>query len=92
MLMTGAEIIVEVLIEQGVADLFGYPGGTVLNIFDALYDRQDRINLYLTAHEQGAAHAADGYARATGHRHPDIQGCRGQARGPLLLPGHRRQH
>ena len=66
MLMTGAEIIVEVLIEQGVTDLFGYPGGTVLNIFDALYDRQDRINLYLTAHEQGAAHAADGFARATG--------------------------
>jgi len=65
-LLTGAEIIVEVLIEQGVTDLFGYPGGTVLNIFDALYDRRDRINHYLTAHEQGAAHAADGYARATG--------------------------
>ena len=66
MRLTGAEIIVEVLIEQGVTDLFGYPGGTVLNIFDALYAKQDRIHHYLTAHEQGATHAADGYARATG--------------------------
>jgi len=64
--LTGAEIIVEVLIEQGVTDLFGYPGGTVLNIYEALYHRQDRIKQYLTAHEQGATHAADGYARATG--------------------------
>lgn len=66
LLLTGAEIIVEVLIEQGVTDLFGYPGGAALNIYDALYMRRDRITHYLTAHEQGAAHAADGYARATG--------------------------
>lgn len=66
MLLTGAEIITEVLIEQGVTDVFGYPGGTILNVYDAMYDRSDRIRHYLTAHEQGAAHAADGYARATG--------------------------
>lgn len=66
MKLTGAEIITEVLIEQGVTDIFGYPGGTVLNIYEALYHRQDRLKHYLTAHEQGAAHAADGYARATG--------------------------
>lgn len=66
MRLTGAEIIVEVLIEQGVTALFGYPGGAAINIYDALYDRQDRIHHYLTAHEQGATHAADGYARATG--------------------------
>lgn len=66
MRLTGAEIIVEVLIEQGVTALFGYPGGAAINIYDALYDRQDRIRHYLTAHEQGATHAADGYARATG--------------------------
>ena len=66
MLLTGAEIIVEVLIEQGVTDIFGYPGGAALDIYDALYKRKDRINHYMTAHEQGAAHAADGYARATG--------------------------
>ena len=66
MKLTGAEIIIEVLIEQGVTDLFGYPGGAALNIYEALYHRQDRIKHYLTAHEQGATHAADGYARATG--------------------------
>lgn len=66
MKLTGAEIIVEVLIEQGVTDLFGYPGGAAINVYDALYHRQDRITHYLTAHEQGATHAADGYARATG--------------------------
>ena len=66
MLLTGAEIIVEVLIEQGVTDLFGYPGGAALNIYEALYHRRDRVHHYLTAHEQGASHAADGYARATG--------------------------
>lgn len=66
MLLTGAEIIVEVLIEQGVTDLFGYPGGAALNIYEALYTRRDRIHHYLTAHEQGASHAADGYARSTG--------------------------
>lgn len=62
----GSEILVEVLVEQGVDTIFGYPGGAVLNIYDALYKNSDRIRHVLTAHEQGAAHAADGYARATG--------------------------
>ena len=66
MKLTGAEIIVRVLIEQGVTDVFGYPGGQVLNIYDALYKYKDDINHVLTAHEQGASHAADGYSRATG--------------------------
>lgn len=66
MKMTGAEILIETLIEQGTDTIFGYPGGAVLNIYDALYDRRDRVRHYLTAHEQGACHAADGYARATG--------------------------
>ncbi len=64
--MTGSRIVIETLIEQGVTDVFGYPGGQVLNIYDELYKASDRINHYLAAHEQGAAHAADGYARATG--------------------------
>ena len=64
--MTGSRIVIETLVEQGVTDVFGYPGGQVLNIYDELYKASDRINHYLTAHEQGAAHAADGYARATG--------------------------
>ena len=62
----GSEIIMEVLLEQGVDTIFGYPGGAVLNIYDALYRYGDRIRHILTAHEQGASHAADGYARATG--------------------------
>ncbi len=62
----GAEIIVETLINQGVTDVFGYPGGSVLHLYDALYKNSDRINHYITCHEQGASHAADGYARATG--------------------------
>ena len=66
MKMTGAEIIVNVLIEQGVTDVFGYPGGQAINIYDALYKYSDKINHVLTAHEQGASHAADGYSRATG--------------------------
>lgn len=66
MKLTGAQIVIEVLVEQGVQTIFGYPGGTVLNIYDALYLNQDRIHHIITAHEQGAAHAADGYARATG--------------------------
>lgn len=64
--LTGAEILVECLLEQGVDTVFGYPGGAVLHIYDALYEYADRINHYLTAHEQGAAHAADGYARSSG--------------------------
>ncbi|MEE1320045.1 MAG: biosynthetic-type acetolactate synthase large subunit [Acutalibacteraceae bacterium] len=66
MKLTGSQIVIECLIEQGVTDVFGYPGGQVLNIYDALYKAGDRINHILTAHEQGAAHAADGYARAKG--------------------------
>ena len=64
--ISGAEIIVECLKEQGVDTVFGYPGGTALNLYDALYKHQDEIEHILTSHEQGAAHAADGYARATG--------------------------
>ncbi|MBQ1934443.1 MAG: biosynthetic-type acetolactate synthase large subunit, partial [Clostridia bacterium] len=64
--MTGSQIVIETLIEQGVTDVFGYPGGQVLNLYDELYKASDRINHILTAHEQGASHAADGYARATG--------------------------
>ncbi len=63
--MTGAEILINCLLEQGVDSVFGYPGGTILNVYDALY-KSGKIHHYLTAHEQGAAHAADGYARATG--------------------------
>ena len=66
MLLTGAEIIIECLKEQGVDTVFGYPGGTILNVYDALYKHQEEIFHILTSHEQGAAHAADGYARATG--------------------------
>ena len=66
MKLTGAQILVRTLIEQGVTDVFGYPGGQAINIYDALYQYSDEINHYLTAHEQGASHAADGYSRATG--------------------------
>lgn len=66
MKMNGSEILIECLVEQGVDTIFGYPGGSVLNIYDALYKNSDRISHILTAHEQGASHAADGYARATG--------------------------
>ena len=66
MKLTGAEIIIRTLIEQGVTDVFGYPGGQVIHIYDAIYKYKDEINHILTAHEQGASHAADGYSRATG--------------------------
>ena len=66
MKMNGARILVEELIHQGVEVIFGYPGGAVLNIYDELYLASDRIRHVLSAHEQGAAHAADGYARASG--------------------------
>ena len=66
MQLTGAEIVVECLKEQGVDTVFGYPGGTILNVYDALYMHREEITHILTSHEQGAAHAADGYARATG--------------------------
>jgi acetolactate synthase-1/2/3 large subunit len=66
MRLSGAEILARILIEQGAVTVFGLPGGSVLPIYDALYRHQDEIHHYLTAHEQGASHAADGYARATG--------------------------
>ena len=66
MTKTGAQIIIEVLCEQGVDTVFGYPGGYVINIYDELYKNADRVSSIVTCHEQGAAHAADGYARASG--------------------------
>lgn len=66
MKLTGAQIVVETLIEQGVKTVFGYPGGQVIDLYDAIYERQNDIQHVLSAHEQGACHAADGYARATG--------------------------
>ena len=66
MKLTGSQIVAEVLLDHGVDTIFGYPGGTALNIYDELYKYSDRIKHVLTAHEQGASHAADGYARATG--------------------------
>ena len=66
MQLNGSDIIVECLLEQGVDTIFGYPGGAILNVYDALYKYRDKITHILTSHEQGAAHAADGYARATG--------------------------
>ena len=66
MVLSGADIIVNTLIEQGCDVVFGYPGGQILNVYDSLYKYQDKIQHILTAHEQGATHAADGYARSTG--------------------------
>ena len=66
MKLNGSQIVIECLVEQGVDRVFGYPGGAILNIYDELYKNQDRITHILTAHEQGASHAADGFARATG--------------------------
>lgn len=66
MQLTGSQIVIECLKEQGVDTVFGYPGGTILNVYDELYKHSDEIKHILTSHEQGAAHAADGYARATG--------------------------
>jgi len=64
--ISGSQIVIECLIEQGVDTVFGYPGGAILNIYDELYKNSNRIRHILTAHEQGASHAADGYARSTG--------------------------
>ena len=84
MKLNGAAILIECLIEQGAGTVFGFPGGAVLPIYDELYKRQDRINHILTAHEQHAGHAADGYARILaiqknqGHADgdaPDLHGC-----------------
>ena len=66
MQLNGAEILIECLKEQGVDTVFGYPGGAILNVYDELYKHSDEIHHVLTSHEQGASHAADGYARATG--------------------------
>ena len=66
MMLNGSQILIQSLIDQGVDTIFGYPGGSVLNIYDALYDKKEEIHHVLTSHEQGAAHAADGYARSTG--------------------------
>ena len=66
MKLTGSEIVIECLKEQGVDTVFGYPGGAILNIYDELYKHSSEIRHILTSHEQGASHAADGYARATG--------------------------
>ncbi|MBQ1928595.1 MAG: acetolactate synthase large subunit, partial [Clostridia bacterium] len=66
MILSGSDIVVRTLIEQGCEVVFGYPGGQVINIYDSLYKYQDELKHVLTAHEQGASHAADGYARATG--------------------------
>ncbi len=66
MQLNGSQILIECLLEQGVDTVFGYPGGAILNVYDALYQNRDRIRHVLTSHEQGASHAADGYARSTG--------------------------
>ena len=64
--LTGAQIVIECLKEQKVDTVFGYPGGAILNVYDELYKHSDEIHHVLTSHEQGASHAADGYARSTG--------------------------
>ena len=64
--LNGSQIVIECLKEQGVDTVFGYPGGTILNIYDEMYKHSDEITHILVSHEQGAAHAADGYARTTG--------------------------
>ena len=66
MQLTGAQIVIECLKEQKVDTVFGYPGGAILNVYDELYKHQNEIRHVLTSHEQGASHAADGYARSTG--------------------------
>ena len=65
-LITGAEILMRSLVDRGVTTLFGYPGGAIMPVFDALYDYRDKLNHILVRHEQGAAHAAEGYARVSG--------------------------
>ena len=66
MRLSGADIVVRTLIEQGCETVFGYPGGQIIHVYDSLYKYREELRHVLTAHEQGAAHAADGYARATG--------------------------
>ena len=67
--LRGSDVIIECLLEQGVDTVFGYPGGAVLNIYDSLYKYSDKIHHVITAHEQAACHAADGYSRTTGRRY-----------------------
>ena len=81
MQLTGSQIVIECLKEQGVDTVFGYPGGAILNIYDELYRHQDEIRHVLTSHEQGASHAADGYARATGMPPLDHQISHGNRMG-----------
>ena len=85
MQLNGSQIIIECLLEQGVDTVFGYPGGAILNVYDELYRYQDRIRHVLTSHEQGASHAADGYARATGK----VGRLYGNERTGSNEPGHR---
>ena len=72
MQLNGSEIIIECLKEQGVDTVFGYPGGAILNLYDALYKHSDEITHILASHEQGASHAADGYARSVSYTHLDV--------------------
>ena len=72
MILSGADIVVRTLIEQGCEVVFGYPGGQIINVYDSLYKYRDELRHVLTAHEQGAAHAADGYARSTGRPGQDL--------------------
>ena len=88
MQLTGSEIIIKCLEEQGVDTVFGYPGGSILNIYDELYKHQSEIRHILTSHEQGAAHAADGYARATGK----VGVCMATSGPGATKPGHRNCH
>ena len=85
MQLTGSQIVIECLKEQGVDTVFGYPGGAILNIYDELYRHQDEIRHVLTSHEQGASHAADGYARATGK----VGVCYGDKRSGSYKPCNR---
>ena len=82
MQLNGAEIVIECLKEQGVDTVFGYPGGAILNVYDELYKHRDEIRHILTSHEQGASHAADGYARATGK----VGVCLATSGRRILLP------
>jgi acetolactate synthase-1/2/3 large subunit len=65
--MSGAQLLLELLVQVGVDTIFGYPGGAIMPVYDALYDYRDRLRHVLVRHEQGASHAAEGYARATGN-------------------------
>lgn len=84
MQLTGAEIIVECLKEQGVDTVFGYPGGAILNVYDALYEYKDEITHVLTSHEQGASHAADGYGKLPIDEHGIIHVPQGPGVGAEL--------